>query len=236
MVRIAVTIVAAALVALPAGADERAGPDLRSELEEFQARLALTSEQEARMESIFEEHLEAQMAILDKHDVDPGERDSAGAVDLQKMRALREDLGANRAKVETRLSGLLTANQMAEFRRIRAEQEAKLRDWLLSRHLDEIGKRLELTPEQSGRVRPVLKEHFEAQMAVLDRHGIAPDARDSGDRPGLRTLRRVRKDMGKLNKKTEERLSGVLSKAQLKTYKALRKEQRKKLQSLLSQR
>ena len=236
MLRIAATIAAAALVALSAQADGREGSDLRTGLEELRARLALTPEQETQVRSIFEEHLEAQTAMLDKYDVDAGDRGSADTVDLQKMRALREELRANRAKIEDRLSGVLSATQLAEFKRIRTEQEERFRHRLLSRRLDEIGARLDLTREQAERARPILEDHFEAQIAVLDRHGVSRGIRDDGERPGLRTLRRLRKDLGKINDKTAQRLSALLSEAQLAAYEALQAEQRKKLRSLLLQR
>ena len=232
MLRIAPLIAAAAMFALSAQADETTGSRVQAGLKEFSARLALTSEQETQVRSIFVEHLEVQTATLERYDVDVGDRDSAHTVDLQKMRALLEELRANRARIESRLSGVLSETQMAEFRRIRTEQEEKLRERMVSRRLDEIGVKLELTPEQTERVRPILKEHFDAQMAVLDRHGVAPGNRD-GERPGLRTLRRLRKDLGANNERTVERLSAILSRAQLETYEALQAEQRRRLRALL---
>lgn len=231
MSRIAVLIAAAALIALSVQADEATGSRLQASLKEFSDRLALTSEQEAQVRSIFEEHLEAQMATLDKYDV--GDRDRADTVDVQQMRALREELHANRGTVESRLSEVLSQTQMAEFKRIRAEQEAKFRDRLLSRRLDEIGAKLELTAEQTERVRPILKEHFEAQMAILDKHGVAPGNRGDGERPGFRTLRRLRKGLGANNERAAERLSAILSGAQLSAYESLQAEQRKRLRSRL---
>ena len=231
MLRIAPLIAAAAMFALSVQADETTGSRLQGGLKEFGAQLALTSEQEAQVRSIFEEHLKTQMATLDKYDID--DRDNADTVDLQRMRALREELRANRAKIESRLSEVLSETQMAEFRRIRTEQEEKLRDRVLSRRLDEIGAKLELTPEQAERVRPILEEHFEAQMAVLDKHGVGPGNRDDGGRPGLWTLRRLRKDLGANNERTAERLSAILSGAQLEAYEQHQSEQRKKLRALL---
>ena len=106
----------------------------------------------------------------------------------------------------------------------------------MSSRLEEIGARLELISEQADRVRPVLKEHFETQIAILDRHGIAPGDRDGDKRPGFRTLRRVRKDLGENNARTEKRLSTFLTEAQLDAYEVLQAEQRKKLRAQLFQR
>ena len=236
MPRIAPLFAAAALFALPSQADETTGSQLRAGLEKLGARLALTAEQEAQARSIFEEHLKAQIATLEKYDVDAGDRGDADTVNLQQMRALRAELRASRAEIESRLSKVLSKAQIAEFKRIRAEQEATLRERILSRHLDEFGAKLDLSPKQADRTRPVLKDHFEAQMAILDRHGIAPGHRDGGKRPGFRTLRRLRKDLKKNNARTAKQLSVILSEAQLAAYEALQREQRKKLRALLSER
>ena len=129
MPRIAVTIAAAALIALSGQADGREGSDPRTGLEELRARLALTSGQETQVRSLFEKHLEAQRATLEKYDVDAGDRDSADTVDLQKMRALHEDLRANRAKIEGRLSEA----QLAAYEALQAKQRKKLRSLLRQR-------------------------------------------------------------------------------------------------------
>ena len=236
MMRTVFSIVAASLLALAAQADQTQPQELQASLEEFRTRLALTPEQEARVRSIFEENIETQLATLEKYDVDTGDRGGVASIDPQKMRALREELRADRAKIENRLAQVLSGTQMAEFRRIRAEQEEKLRERLLSRRLDEIVVKLDLAAEQGDRVRPILKQHFEAQMAILDKHGISPGQRDSTKRPGFRTLRKLRKDMRRNDGKTEERLSAVLSETQLAAYKAFQTEQRKKMRSLLSER
>ena len=228
MLRVAPLVAAMAMFALSAQADEMTGSRLQAGLKEFEARLALTSEQNGQVRTILREHVETQVATLGKYDV--RDRGGADTVDLERMRALRAELRANSAKIEGRLSEVLSATQMAEFKRIRAEQEDEFRERVLSRRLDEIGATLKLTPEQADRVRPVLKEHFEAQMAVLEKHGVDFGGRE---RLGLRTLRRLRRDMSANNARTAKRLSAVLSESQMSAYEALQAEQRKKLRALL---
>ena len=236
MPRIALLIAAAALFTLSSHADETPGSRLQAGLKEFGARLALTPEQETKARSILEEHLEAQAAALKKHGVDVGDRAAAETIDLQRIRALHKELRGNSAKIESRLAEVLSETQMSEFKRIRVEQEEKIRERIFSVRLDKIGTKLGLTSEQKDRVRPVLKEHLEAQMAVLDRHGVAPGNPDGSKRLGFRTLRRLRKELGKNNARTSERLSAILTEAQLKAYEALQAEQREKLRALLLQR
>ena len=229
--RIILLSVAAALFALNVQADQSGTPGLRSGLGELRARLALTPEQEAQVRPVFREYIEGWMATLEK--LGAGAR---GAIDLQRLRALREARRVHGARLEKRLSGVLSGAQMAEFRRIRAERNERVHNRLLSRRADRIGAMLGLTEEQAGRVRPILKEHFKAQIAAVDKHGVAPGERDGGKRPGFRKLRRLRGELRGNNTAVLERLSAILSKAQLAAYRALQEEQRKKLRALWRQR
>ncbi len=227
-------IAALVILAVSAQADDTNGSPLHAGLEEIGARLELTSEQETQVRSILEEHLQAQMATLDRYSINDG--DSADTADLQQMRNLRRDLQANRAKFGNRLSETLSEAQSAELNRILAQQEEMLHETIMSKRLDRIGERLELTSEQTERVRSILTDHFEAQIAVLDKHGVASGNGGDSKRPGLRTLRRLRKDLNAINRKTESDLSAILSSSQLEAYDELQAEQRKKLRTLLSER
>lgn len=234
MLPIAPLTAALMMFAVSAHADDTNGSSLHAGIEETATRLALTSEQEEQVRSILEEHLQAQMATLDGYGIDDG--DTADTVDLQQMRSLRTDLRANREKFEKRLSEALSETQSAELRHIFDEREERLNDMIMSKRLDMIGQRLELSSEQAGQVRPILTEHFEAQIAILDKHGVAAGNRDDGKRPRLRTLRRLRKDLGAVNDRTDERLAAILSSSQLEKYEELQAEQREKLRALLSER
>ena len=236
MLRILVLITAVTFITLSARADALAGSRLQADLGELGTRLALSPGQEARVRSIFEEHLEVQTATFDKYDVDTSDRGDAETVDLRRIRALRAELRMNHGKIERRLSEVLSVTQMAEFRRIRAEQEEKLRDRILSKRVDDIGARLELTPEQRERTRPVLEQHLEAQMTALDRHGVAFSKRDGDQRIGFKTLRRLRKDLDEIGERTLERLSAQLSATQFAAYEVLQAEQRRELRTLLFER
>ena len=230
MTRTVILILALGLMVMTAKADQAGPPKLHAGLEEFRARLALTAEQETQLRSVFEAHVEAQLKTLDAHGIDAGVRGDAAPMELQELRALRDALRANSASTERRLAGVLTAAQMTAFRNIRAEQEERLRERLLSRRVDEIIAMLNLGAETGDLVKPILQEHFKAQLAILDKHGIAP-----GRRIGLRKLRALRKDMRQNDDKTGERLSEILSKAQREAYEALQAEQRQEMRSRLFQ-
>ena len=103
--------------------------------------------------------------------------------------------------------------------------------------LKEARTRLGLTDRQVEQVRPILRAGFEDRLEVLQKHGI-----DIGSRPGtsrqlgFRELRRLRRGLDAVRKRTLENLDAVLSEAQLKTYKQIQEENRKALRERLRQR
>ena len=103
----------------------------------------------------------------------------------------------------------------------------------LEARLQETKLRLGLTEEQMAQLKPVLTDHFDAQMAVLDKHGIAVGNRGDRGRLGLRKLRALRRDMDKISDNTSKRLSGILSKAQLAEFEKIQKEQRDQMREKL---
>ena len=225
MARVFIAALAAAYLTFSAHATEAELPGIRAEFEKLGSRLALTPTQTEQVRPIFTQHFEAQLTALKKFD----------GANVGQMRALAETLRENAARTERRLAQVLSGAQMAEYKRVRAEQFARLQEWMLSKYVDKLGARLELTPEQTERVRPVLKDHVEAQRAILDKYGIEPGNR-GGKRPGFRTLRRMGREFDANRARTRKRLSAILPDAQLAAYDALQAEQRKRMRSLLLQR
>ena len=105
---------------------QTAEPDLSpldERLQETRLRLALTEEQMTEVRPILQDHFDAQMTILDKYDIGNGKRPK-----LRKLRALRQDLKANKAQTTKRLAAILSAEQTAEFDKIQAEQKERTRE------------------------------------------------------------------------------------------------------------
>ena len=204
--------------------------------EEFSERLGLTPDQEARVGSIIEKHIEALLETLEEYDVDVADIDDIETINLEKMRVLRGEIRERRAAIEKQLSGVLAETQMAEFRHIRAELEERVRNRLLSRRLDRVAAKLEFTPEQTELVRPILLDQFEEQRAILDRRGIDLGINGDGDRPGLLTLLALRRDLREADAITAGRLSAILSEQQLEAFEELAAEMRETMRKLLIQR
>lgn len=107
----------------------------------------------------------------------------------------------------------------------------------LRQRLEEARIRLDLTDEQIEQVRPILRAEFEALQGVLQEHGIDLRDRSGGaNRPGLRQLRRLRRDLNAVLERSLEDLGEVLTDEQLETYKEMREENQQAMRESLRQR
>ena len=100
--------------------------------------------------------------------------------------------------------------------------------------LQETEERLQLTDEQKETVRPILEEAYGQRQAVLKKHGVDLESTEKADRPGRRTLRRMRNDLQEVNKETQRELEEVLTSEQIKQWEALQEERRAEMRKKLS--
>ena len=204
---------------------------LEARMEETKSRLNLTEDQITQLKPILEAHFEAQMAILSKYDL--GEQNRENRPDIETLRALRRELDENKTKTAASLKGILSSAQMAEFEEIQAERKKQFQERLLSKRAEDIGVQLGLTAEQVGQLTPVLADHSNAQMAVLEKHGIEIGNGGERNRMRLRALRALRNDMDEVSENTSKRLSGILSKAQLDQFELIQQAQRERLREII---
>lgn len=99
--------------------------------------------------------------------------------------------------------------------------------------LQETEERLQLTDEQTETVRPILEEATRQRQAVLEKHGVDLEGTEKADRPGRRTLRRMRNDLQEVNKETQRELEDVLTSEQMKQWEALQEERRAEMREQL---
>lgn len=91
----------------------------------------------------------------------------------------------------------------------------------------EVAERLALTDEQIEKVEPVLRESAKKRDAILADYGMDPDNRDrSAEKPKMRQMRAMRKEMSAVNKKTMRELEEILSDEQLEEFKRIQEERR----------
>ena len=107
----------------------------------------------------------------------------------------------------------------------------------LRERLTETRARLNLTDDQIEQIRPILRAGMEAQIKVLEKHGI--DIRNrSGERArlGFRQLRRLGRDLDKVRERTVGDLADVLTDAQIAEYKKIQQERKAALRKRLRER
>ena len=108
----------------------------------------------------------------------------------------------------------------------------------LEERLAETKARLGLTDEQIEQITPILEAGFEAQMAVLDRHGIDLEDRGTGEseRIGFRAMRALRGDLQEVRADTLEELGDVLTDEQMAEYRKIQEERRAELRERIRER
>ena len=133
---------AAALIAIPAGAQEPATDEriseLQQRLDDARERLQLSDEQVEQLLPVLGENLDSTLAVLEKHGFTSGsldEGDSNRRPNLRQLRSLSSDLDEVREAMFKKIEelGFLSDEQFAEFKKIQEEQRAALRESLRAR-------------------------------------------------------------------------------------------------------
>lgn len=86
--------------------------------------------------------------------------------------------------------------------------------------------RLELTDEQTEKMRPIIKDSIEKKIAILKSYGFSKDA----ERPELerKQKRALRKELKAVEKSAKKQYAEFLNKDQMKTLREIKKEQKEK--------
>ena len=119
-------------------AKEEKVEELKQRVEEARARLNLTDEQIEQITPILEEGFEAIQAVLEKHGIDLSDRSgqrSGNRIGLRQLRSLGNDLDEARADTYKKLeaSGILSDEQLEEYKKLRDEQKEAMRDRIRGR-------------------------------------------------------------------------------------------------------
>ena len=96
-----------------------------------------------------------------------------------------------------------------------------------------IKNRLNLTNEQSEKFEPIILYQWKKRLAVMKKYGINRDSSLSERKIGLSQLRKIKKDMDKINKEIEKHLVNILSKEQMDEYNKIQAENRVEMRSRL---
>lgn len=101
----------------------------------------------------------------------------------------------------------------------------------MEKRVAETRERLALTDGQIEKIAPILRRGFEAQAALLEKQGFARDGARSreGDRPNLREMRKLGREMDKIREQTLKELGEVLDAKQLDEYEDIQEERKAEL-------
>jgi len=100
----------------------------------------------------------------------------------------------------------------------------------VERRVQQLSARLQLTEEQVGRVREVLRKEVEERQALLEEMGSRRDQpRDSATRAENRAA--LREALLRISERTDRELEQVLDSTQLERYRALQREMRERAPS-----
>ena len=110
-----------------------ASPDRMAQVEqrmqEARERLNLSQEQLDQMTPVIENSISKRRGILSSYGIDPEKRtDIKGQLGLRKALAMKKELDAVRADTLQGLNGILTEEQLEEFKRMQAERQAEMRE------------------------------------------------------------------------------------------------------------
>ncbi len=94
--------------------------------------------------------------------------------------------------------------------------------------------RLDLTDEQAEQITPILQSNFESRQAVLLKYGIDLESRKPpAQKLGFRKARTLGKELEKVGASTEKALKDILTKEQMREYKAMQNERKNKMRERL---
>ena len=100
----------------------------------------------------------------------------------------------------------------------------------LDERVEEFKTRLDLTPDQVERIRPILAESMEQIGAALKEAGVDSDGGGASELSRRKRIRLGRTIRG-LQEEVGERMSEVLSDAQMEEYKKMQEERREELRA-----
>lgn len=127
---------------------------------------------------------------------------------------------------------------IAQPKLAQADNENADRAAELEQRIEETKSRLSPTDEQTEQLIPILEDGFEAQMTVLEEHGVKLERGTQGnrDRLGLRAARRLSRDLDEVREDTLKKVSRILTDSQLAEYKEIQAERKETLRNRIQSR
>lgn len=133
---VSAVVVATAIAVSPASAyaekiDRAAAAEqIEQRLQDVAERLNLTDEQKPQVETILRDSGEKRQAVLERYGFKNGQRPKLRPLELRSMRGELNEISEGTTK---KLSAVLTDAQMAEYEKIKEEQQAEMRERIQGR-------------------------------------------------------------------------------------------------------
>ena len=99
--------------------------------------------------------------------------------------------------------------------------------------LGQARERLGLSPGQWEELRPILRAHFEAQRAILEKYGVDIGNRDAGQRSAVENMRELNEELRRSGVGLEEKIAQILSAAQMAELQRMQDERRERMREEL---
>ncbi len=103
---------------------EKAKEQMEASVMEAMDRLKLTDEQKPQFAVIMKNSAEQRKEVMDRYGIKEGEKPNLG---LRQLRSMRDEMEGIRESTYQKMSGVLTGEQLAEFRKIQDEMREEMR-------------------------------------------------------------------------------------------------------------
>jgi hypothetical protein len=135
MNRIAWLLAVALLAATAAIAEDKSMPSAEAveRLAQARERLSLTDEQVEQIKPVMEESFAERNAILASYGIDLDNPGGSGRPSFRQARAMRGEMEAVRSDTLAKLDGILSQEQLEEFKLMQEEQRAEMRERMKAR-------------------------------------------------------------------------------------------------------
>ena len=108
---------------------EAAAAEMKERFEATATRLNLTEEQKPEVEAILRDAAEQRKVVMESYGIKEGNKPK---LKPRQLRSMRGELNEISEKTTAKLSGVLDSTQMAEYEKIKEEQQAELRERIQS--------------------------------------------------------------------------------------------------------
>lgn len=99
--------------------------------------------------------------------------------------------------------------------------------------LGQARERLGLSPEQWNELKPILQDHFEAQMAVLEKYGVDIENGGAGQRSSAEDMRELSEELRRSSDGFEEQAAEILSTSQMAQLRQMQDERKERMREQL---